>query len=111
MDASPDAVGGEKIMDAPPAASTSSYGSCKDFQPHPPPPLSRSNVDRHNWTKKYEETGHGFPRGAKVTVSLSPFSFSLPLAHATSFSAFSIPIIQSVVKMIHRQRSLIPEVS
>lgn len=33
------AVGGEKIMDAPPAAFSSSHRSCKDFQPHHQPLL------------------------------------------------------------------------
>lgn len=85
MDASPDAVGEEKIMDAPLATSSSSHRSCKDFQPHHPPPPFLSNVDRHNWTKKYEETGHGFPRGAKVTVS---FSLSSTLSSALHHIVF-----------------------
>jgi len=86
MDASPDAVGEEKIMDAPLAASSSSrIGPARISNPIIRPSLS--NVDRHNWTKKYEETGHGFPREAKVTISFSLFC-SLSRIHHVVFRFF-----------------------
>lgn len=66
-----------------------------------PIPSSAPNVDRHNWTKKYEETGHGFSREIEVTVS---HIYIYAHIRTQNCDRFSHP--NHSLKMIHCQRSL-----
>jgi len=105
MDASPDAVGEEKIMDAPLAASSSSQVLQGFPTPSPAPlfPMSTDIIGQRNTRRLAMD----FLVKLK-SPSLFLF-FALFLAYITSFSVSFVPI-QSV-KMFHRQRWLVLAVS
>jgi len=91
MDAPADAVGKGTIMDAPLAASSFSRRFRKNSRTHSPlpaPPLPVLKVDRHNWTKKYEETGRGFPPPS--------LSLSLSLSASLSNTRRVVPFVRAV---------------
>jgi len=106
MDAPADAVGKGTIMDAPLAASSFSRRFRKNSRTHSPlpaPPLPVLKVDRHNWTKKYEETGRGFPPPSlSLSLSLSP---PRSPTRAASFLSFELSDLSDEMMMVVDDRS------